>query len=499
MQRYYKADLSDTLFPLLSEEQSRTIIGNTAGEAPRKGDRPSIMYCHNVLPTELGVKSVGYSELVPAYASIPGGASFSDVRLAFGDHRGRVYLAWDTLGRVYALPQGAPAWLLLPVTVPATGGAGFSAESVTLATVNGVTYIFYSGIGAFIYNEVTFKLDAVPLVGLTISAVLGIVASSGYLVAYTEEAIAWSSTIDPTDFTPSAITGAGGGNVAGIEGPILFATANTLGILVYTYANVVAGTYTGNVQYPFKFREVEGARGGISLDLVAYEATLKSQFIYSKAGLQTITSQSATTILPEVTDFFRRGRFEDFNEGTLSYDITDTTVPLLKKIKHVASRYLVISYGLTSFTHALVYDTALDKLGKLKIDHVDCFALQSTSQDEVISFLRADGSITSLDTRASVASSGVVVVGRFQFVRERLITLLKVECENIDSGASFNLTDYASLDGKNDAPVIGVIDKNVTNLRSFFFKVTAINHSIMLRGQFNLTALQIVYALAGRR
>lgn len=502
-QRHYSISLGTPIFPMLSEQQTRTIIGGTVGEAPASDQRPGLAYCHNVMPSKEGFDSVGYLSVIPAAAGLPEGVAFSDVRIAYGQGASRIHLAWDSVGRVYALPTGTSAWINVPPTIPITGGVDFSIDSITIGTVNGISHIFYSGIGSFTYNETANTLDAETLVGLAISNTLGLMASSGYLVAYTTQAVAWSSTIDPTDFVPSVITGAGGGNVADLAGAILFSTTNTLGLLIYTAANTVAGTYTGNAKFPFKFRQIKNSKGGLGLDLVAYQSNADEQFVYSKAGLQSITSQRAELILPEVTDFLAGKRFEDFDEATLTYVRTNLTATMLKKIKYVGSRYLVISYGITSFTHALVFDIGLKKIGKLKFDHVDAFEYVG-SQDEIakesLALVAANGEVSVVDFSAGADSSGVLILGKLQATRTRLLTLQKVEVENVEAAATVSLYTQLSLTGKGvSSTVQGGLISSAENFRSFSFRNTAVNHSLLLIGKYNLTTVEITYTLGGRR
>ncbi len=503
-QSYYNINLTDATFPMLSEQQTRTVMGQERGKAPSDNDRIGIAYCHNVMPSKRGLNSISFLPVISALPSLPFGAAFSDTRVIFGSERSRVDLAWDTQGNIYALLEGSTAWISLPATIPNTLSPTFTTESVTIGTVNGVSHIFYSTIGSFTYNETTNQLDAETLTGLNISTILGVVASSGYLVAYTENAIAWSSTIDPTDFIPSAVTGSGGGNVAGTKGKILFIVANTLGLVVYTGANTLAGTYTGNVQFPFKFREVENSEGGISLDRTAYEANSSSQFVYSKAGLQTLNSRAAETILPEVTDFLAGRKFEDFDEVTKLYQITDLTPAqtMLKKIKFIASRYLVISYGITSFTHALVFDTSLKRLGKLKIAHVDCFeyiGAQTEISKETIAFLLPTGEVKILDFSSPAVSTGVLILGKLQFSRTRLITLLGVEVEGSSGKLDVTISTQASLDGKTFTNVEGTVAASEANYVETVFKNTAKNHSIVLIGNFDAVTGLVRYTIAGKR
>lgn len=500
-QQKYPISLKDASFPMLSELQGRTVIGGTIGKSPSQDEQIGIAYCHNVMPVKEGYNSVSFlptiTKLSPAAVK-----PFSDVRIVYGDDLSRLYLVWDSFGRVFALLDGATSWISVPPTFPATGGTSFDPDTVTIGTVNGVSYIFYAGIGAFNYNETDNTLDAVTLTGLSIPAVVGVVESAGYLVAYTTLAIAWSSTIDPTDFVPSSVTGAGGGNVAGIAGKILFITANTLGLLVYTVGNVLAGTFTGNVQFPWKFRPVSKAKGGISLDLIAYEAGGAEQFVYSKAGLQTITSQRAEVILPEITDFLAGKRFEDFNETTLQYEVTDLTATMKKKLKFVASRYLVISYGITAFTHALVIDTSLNRVGKLRIDHTDCFeyiGAQKEIAKESLAFLLADGSVSVLDFSTTATSSGVLILGKLQGAYTRRLTLVGVEVQNIPEASALAITDQATIDGKNFTNVTGTVSYTADNVREYVWKTDAVTHSLVLVGKINAVSLLVRYFLTGRR
>ena len=499
-QRQYRISLKGVLFPMLSEQQGRTIIGKDSGEGDQVGNTPGVAYCHNVMPSAYGLDSVGFLSQVPAID--PAITTLTDVRVIYGDDRTRIYLAWDTLGVIYALITGSSVWIAIPATSPVTGGAGFSTETVTVGTVNGISYIFYSGIGAFTYNETTNSLDSVTLTGLDIPDVLGVVASSGYLISYTDQAIAWSSTIDPTDFVPSTVTGAGGGNIAGIGGPILFMLANPLGIIIYTATNALAGTYTGNTAFPFKFREIDDSEGGLSLDLVAHENNSSKQYAYSKAGLQSLNSQRAEVLLPDLTDFIAGKRFEDFNETTKVLTVTDLTATMKKKIKFIAARYLVISYGITSFTHALVYDLTLRRLGKLKIDHVDVFEYldsQTEISKENIGFLLNTGEVKVLDFSTPGASTGVVILGKLQFSRSRMMTLQRVRVENIGTADTLTVSTRASLDGKNPtSTVVGALKNSGVNVRDYVFRSTAINHSLLFIGKFNLVTVIAVYNTAGR-
>ena len=501
-QRHYTLNIKAASFPMLSEQMERTIIGGSDKGAGDSGarEKPLAYYMHNVMPTLRGLDSVGYEEVIPAV--VPATVLLTDARIVYSLTGVRLYMAWDSQGRAYDLEEGDTAWTALADTSPSTFDTSFDINNVTLGRVNGITYIWYKGVGCFVYNSTTHQLDSVILGGISIAGTLGISASSGYLVAYSATATAWSSTIDPTDFVPSTVTGAGGGEVAGRGGKIKYVVPNTLGLLYYCDTNIIAATFTGNVQYPFKYRPVDNSAGAISLDLIAYEANSSAQFAFTKAGLQSITSQKAVNILPEITDFLAGERFEDFDEVTKLLTTTELSSVMMKKVKFVAQRYLVISYGISSFTHALVYDAALERVGKLKVTHVDCLeyiGAQAEIAKKSLAFLTSDGTMEVLDFARNDTSTGVVIFGKLQYTRNRVFTLQGVDIETIKAAATLEVTDLYSLDGKTTSQAVGTQSDSDTGIRKYAFLQAAPSHSLLLIGQFQLTTLFLTYTLHGRR
>ena len=494
--RHYTVPLKQPEFPMLSSQAPRTVMQNS--ETASSGvESPGLIYCHNIMPTSYGFDSIGYISQVPPYS--PATTAFTDVRTVYSSDRERFYLAFTSDGSVYALDFGTTFWNKLTISAPT------NSEDITVGTVNGISYIFFKNIGAYVYNSATKTLIPTTLVGLDLTKVIGVTASYGYLIAYTENSVAWSSTLDPTDFVPSLTTGAGGGDVSGIGGAIRFIVPNSLGFIIYSDTNAIAGTYTGNVKYPFKYREVDNSKGGISLDRTAYESNSAEQFAYTKAGLQALTSQKAVTLLPEVTDFLAGKEIETFNEATLSFDSIKFNTTLNKKIKFIASRYLVISYGVASFTHAIVYDIVLKRLGKLLIDHADCFEYVGTigSQVEVskesIAFLLPTGEVKLVDFSSAAEANGVALFGKFQYTRSRMITLHRVAAEDVEVSYNLNVHSLVSLDGKTYTPYAGIEVYNNNGIREFAFRRTGINHILVLIGRFELNSLILSYTLNGRR
>lgn len=510
-QNVFNMPLRDAGFPLLSDLQSRTVINPDRGEQP---DPVSITYCHDVMPTKEGYHSVKVVTSINSPVLLHN--DFSDVRVIFGDKRARIYFAWDEGGRLYSLLPGSSLWITLPDPAPPLAGPGFDGNNVSIGTVNGVSYIWYYKYKGYTYDEATDTLVNFTPLGISEGGIVAMVSSFGYLVAFTEGDVAWSSTIDPVDFIPSKVTGAGGGSVADIAGDIKFVTTTPTGMLIYTTANVVSADYTGNKQFPWKFKEVYDSKGGIDLDLLAYEANSLEQFVYTTAGLQIITNKVAKVILPEVTDFLAGQVFEDFNTTTMEYEITKiaSTATLKKKIKYIASRYLVISYGVSSFTHALIYDTALQRLGKVKEDHVDIIELilddvfpkQPELAKQTIGFVRANGQIAYVEFSGLELGNGVLILGKLQHSRRRFVTIEGVDIDNVEVASlgpplpGMDVWLQSTLDGKNFTTVQGVVQSTIDDpVRKYAFHETGYNHSVVILGNFNLVTTQVTYVIAGRR
>jgi hypothetical protein len=502
-QSTYDINLQDTGFPMLSEQQTHTYINTKDGAR-----QPHLSYCHNVLPTKYGLKSIDYNSRIPLFPGVVPATYFDDVRIVFATNKERCHMALRLNGSIMLLKEAATAWVQMTVTtIPVRARpVTFSSNDITTATVNGITYVFQRNFGCFLIDFDTNALVEVELIGLVTADFIGIIGSVGYLIAYTADAIVWSSTINPLDFVPSQVTGAGGGNIADVDGDIKFITYNSTGILVYAKSNIVSGSYTGNAQFPFKFREVAESKGGLTIDLVTYEANSAAQFAFSRAGLQAVSAQKAEVILPEISDFLSGGRFEDFNETTNTFERTyiGTSQTMRRKLKLVTSRYLVISYSLpgsVSYTHAIVFDKVLSKLGKLRIDHTDVFELVSNQVDGIndsLAVLTKEGRVYTVGLN-SAYGFGVAIMGPIAFSPTRLLTLQEVATDNSVVGGAFEVLTLAALDGKNSVPITGTLAYAESRLTKRAFRATAKAHSIVVKGNFDLVNCTISYSINGMR
>lgn len=505
----YRGNLSAKIFPFISDFWGQTVIvpGQdqnfqrqiTSAEDPDK-DRgvPQLYYCHNVMASAQGFQSVGYTQPVMGF---PNETSFQKPLVLRDILNVAVFFVSTTDGRNFILPFGNPAWQLINA-VPGTAG-----KLVTTAYVNGQSYIYFATIGCYKYDSVSDTLVPVVLVGLDVTKVLGISSAAGYMLAWTANTVLWSSTLDPTDFVPSLVTGAGGGGVEAAKGNIVACVTHQLGFIVYTTANAVAAVYSGNSRFPFNYRELVSSGGLASIDLVSGDSNSNNQYGYTTSGLQLIAMTGTQTVMPEVTDFIAGGMFEDFDDTTLTLTQTDLSAPMKKALNTISDRYLVISYGITSFTHALIYDISMKRYGKLKIPHIASFEWQLLTPEvndtprASLGLLQADGTVKVVDfTFDSPNSVGTMLLGKFQYVRSRTLQLEEAEFESIPVTATFKVTDQVTIDGKNisqqqtgyQMPIVG-------KCRDFKFSTDGMNHTLVCQGSFYMNSFKLWFHVGGRR
>lgn len=507
----YRANLVEASFPFTSIYEGRTVIvpGRDQNYVPKTSlavsgedniDRgiPELYYSHNVMPSAQGCSSVGY---LPVASPIAINQSIVRKRLEIRDSSGNFkYLAQGSDGHTYMMDPLVGSW-----AVTAADVAGYTNGLITAAYVNGVTYIYFQGAvdPCRQYNFGTNNLDIIALAGI-IANVIGLTAASGYLIAWSAVAIAWSSTILATDFTPSLTTGAGSGGVDGAKGAITICVPILNGLIIYTQKNSVAGVYSGNARYPFNFREIVGSGGVSSLQLVAFDANTGSHYAYTSAGIQLVGINVTTTVFPDALDFIAGKFFEDFDEATLTFAQTPLFTEMLKQVQVVSERYFVVSYGINELTHAIVYDFVNKRWGKLKVKHVECF--EWTVNTEIprgnLAFLQKDGTVLTVDfSIASTVSSGVALFGKYQYVRQRLTTLQEVYLDSVYPNRNFDLYTLATLDGKNFLPAVkGVLVQPIVGFtRTYRFRKTGINHSLLAIGGFYLSSLVMQFQLSGSR
>lgn len=510
-----RVNLSMTAFPFLSELSGRSIIvkqqdQNYVATITSQSDLdkdigiPNLYYCHNIIATGQGYQSIYYNQI---YNPITNLTNIVDIFTVFDSSSvGKTYICYDNVGNFYYAQNysfsssSTNYWTNCNAIHAAVG------KEVTTATVNGLTYIYIANVGCYRFDFTINQLVAVTLTGLVTADVLGIVGVGGYLLAWTKAVIAWSSLISPTDFTPSLATGAGGGSVQGARGDIVVCISHTVGFVVYTNQNAVAASASQNSRYPFNFRELVASGGLSSKNLATYDANSGNHYVYTSSGLQLISLQQCQTVIPELTDFIAGSVFEDFDEDTNTFIVTALKTVMKKRLTLISDRYLIFSYGIKELTHALIYDISSKRWSKLKFTHTAVFenSLLTVEASETprnsIAFITKTGSVSLVIINSREArSSGVILLGKYQFIRQRTVTLQYADVENILEPASLECLDLYTLDGKTLLQAEPTLHEHSGLNCRFFFNKTAVNHSLLFKGYFNIASIVVVLVNHGRR
>jgi hypothetical protein len=159
-------------------------------------------------------------------------------------------------------------------------------------------------------------------------------------------------------------------------------------------------------------------------------------------------------------------------------------------------------------THCIVLDLSQNRMGKIKIPHNSAFELRNLSSQVTetprgsIAFLQPDGTVLAVNFNFSaLAPDSVMLLGKYQYVRQRMLELFEVELENVKAGADFEIEGLASLDGKNLAePQVGYLQDADGNYRDYTFDgLVGTNVSLMFKGRFNILSLILWFAPHGRK
>lgn len=503
----HRANIQSSIFPLLSELMGDDVIIDRGDHSfvpdynPSSSTSPvdrgiaQVIYAHNVMPSTYGFQSVGFQVQFngPAIA----GVNFEEAYLVVSTEGIRTYIGVDYsgTGKIYALTN-AGQWIL-PTGSPTIG----SNNTVSVATVNGITYVAVARLGVWKYSVSTATFTRVTLKGIANGGIRGILQSTGYLIVWSDTGVSWSATDDPLDFEPSDISGAGAGEIQEAQGKITFCQQTSYGFIVYTENNAVSVTWSGNTNYPFNFKSIPGAGGVAGGELVTKE-TVNAQYAYTTNGLQQVYHTGAKTVLSYITDFIAGQVFEDFDEDTNRLVIQSFSTTMKKKLTLVNDRYLVLSYGVElsqPFTHALVLDLTQTRTGKVKIPHNSVFELRNTSPEvietprESIAFLQEDGTVQIVDFGLrNLAGNGVMITGRYRLQRSQKTTLQSVTVENIINGADFEMYAYSHIDSKdlvNPQPlVLETPVRPAARSRKFYGTVTGDTLSLLYKGTFNIVS-----------
>lgn len=475
-------------------------------------------YAQNIMPTAEGIMSVGYNQIIPKL--LPEVTDF-DQAMVLRDTDENNFLLVPSRGKNYIYTQNAGVWNSVNPFV------GWTGNIVSRAYVNGRTFVCYQRNNIYEYSTAggTFLPQPVLTDAPMVVGDIDVIGSSNnYLIAAVGIIIYWSSLIDPLDLRANIQTGAGSAIPQDMKGVARAIIPIAGGFIIYTTKNAVAAMYTNNARAPFIFREISNAGGVTGPEKVSLEASLGFHYALTTNGLQKITLNNAETLSTAAADFLAGRIYESFDLPTLTWTIERLTDDLQSKLTYISGRFLCISYGKKStpqtYTHCLVYDLSFKRWGKLRKDHVDCFAypypnllgfVTDTPPKQSVAFMGTNGQVDLLimDYRER-QNEGVLLLGRYQLVRNRKMTFQYVELEGLHQAYPPSVHLLLSQDGiNNSAPtqLKMLYDGNQTkkfgaptsNVSGQSAQRTGLNLSLLITGTIELTTAVFTTTKHGNR
>jgi hypothetical protein len=541
MQTVFKGNLGAPNFPLVSSFEDQTVAvpqydENSANQRFYQGsyvesdmDTPQVYYMHNVMPDSQGYKSIAYKRTIKAPV-VPDN-TFDQMFTVHDANENRALLAHCTNGNFYIFVPGNASWKQIQIP-------GWTGGPITTAAANGNTYICLSKFGVYKVDITNEVLSVVNLAGMTMASIISICSANNYLIVTDGTVVYWSNATNPEDFVPSLVTGAGSVTPNDLAGTIVGIFQLNNGFVVYTVANIIAASFSGNIRYPWIFKSDSNSSGILNVKDVTNNVSLGEHYAWTAAGLLRVTGQGCTPEFGEVTDFLSGRIFEDYDDVANTFSTQYLSTPLLVKPAYIGSRFLVISYGVTSYTHALVFDVALKRWGKLRINHVDCFEItinndgngvpwtglagtswsqlqgnawqdlitltnSAPSAKRTLAFLQADGMVqTAIFDYGNFTSDACIIFGKYQLVRTNLCSLNAVSLENLDiNNGNVNIAILTTLDGKTylTPPLVPTNEITSAQVRKYNCRKTGLNHALVITGAFHLVSIELTFAKHGRR
>jgi len=527
----FTADIMAAAFPLLTDWAGRSVLNSQLPEGNSPIKTPQILYCQNVFPTAQGYKSVTFRDLIAAAA--PSNLTFSKILTVSDSSQNKALIGITTDSKIYMITSSTYIW----TDVTPVGWAG--GDKVSSGNAGGVYYLYLKQFGCYSVNIIGVALTPVTIIGITQSAIYGMVSAMNYIILYDATKIYWNATDGSLNFTPSLVTGAGSSVPYDIEGKIVTAAQLGNGFVIYTDTNIILSSFSNNTQYPWIFRAATNGSGITDSGQVTTSRDLEFHTAITFAGILQVTAQGCSQLVPEVLDFIAAKIYETYNFSTNSIVRTELAKNVITKLATVASRYILVSYGITTLTDVMVFDLVLKRWGKLHLDHAAAFEVEvdvskvtlpynepaeigqsyasaspstynSTASNfnlppaigEIFGFLLKDGSIkiAALDFTATAGNS-VLWLGKYQATRNALLELHEIDVESIpNNNTAFDIKVLSSINGKDISSVVTpVVIDNAGESRHFGVTSEAKNHILALLGSFNLTTVEITASLGARR
>lgn len=535
-----KAKLTQAGFPFNFTEIAGTVLAASSLDQnlQASGEQvamevPQAYFMQNVLPVQRGFQSAHFTRVLRPHTY----PTYLDKVYTLRDASGSVALFSPAGGQNLIYTKTTGAWTAFPLVGPLP-------SAVTVAHLKGVSYVCYAGTGVFVYDFDANTFSQVTLLGVDETTILGVCAANQYLLLCTTQYVAWSNPLNPLDFV-QVVGGAGQSAILANRSEIVVCLPVTEGFIVYTGRNAIFGSYSGNPNVPFYFREIPNSAGVEQPEHASSESTGSGHVAWTSSGFMQISAKNAQLIWPELSSAIADGLYS--TQGSGGYPTVVTKKSLAVKVSTVGARYYIISVkdsssGVKDYPIAYVYDVALDRWGRLDIPHIDFFeyrapefsvaltydaatgtydsyaaysynTARTSEPDKVASFGTTFGCVNSLgavhvvlgsqvkdlellESATSGASASCIYLGRYRVVRPTAVTWseLQVATSAADAACTVFAHDSAGTVTRKLTPTASgrMVGKMVGRL-------TGAHISLKLSGSFLLTSLEFELVDAGSR
>jgi len=545
----YRANLSAATYPMTIADGGRTVImpgpdNNYDRRVDPQGEQkdagiPQALYLENVLPTARGYQSVGY---IDSGADVPLAGTMANVIEVFARNPSTETII--TVPIYFNTSSAMRAGIAGEMTVTVVGASPIYASKTSTAVVRGTCYVLigidlytveWDGSTVITLTDVTATVT--PLNFISTNGIVAICSAANYLVMVGPRTSYYSSTTTPLDFVSSLVSGAGQIDPNDIGGDIQYVKASANGFYVYSNTTVVWVQYTGNARYPWKSSIVKTAIGvrsdrGTQRYIAGGPSFPNHVFIDTLNRVCVLTGAEVTNAVPEVSDFLANSTVQElFDYSTNTFTATNLSTP--EAIVYLwASRYVLVSINGsakdlpgTVYTKAIIYDTVLQRLGRLKIDHHFIFTVDPIFSSAIgldidkpllgfidVTTKRVRYIALDMYAQRALAGSnrdeayeGVLVLGKFQYARSRFLQLEEIEIEgpqnsDIIPAPNFSCAVLPSLNGRTfDSPVTPYQVSLTGGLAAYNCHCVGQNVSVALKGAFNVNTVQLKFTARGDR
>lgn len=536
----YRANLSSSVFPMTLADAGRAVIipgpdqnydrrVDPTGEQKNAGI-PQAIFLQDVMPTPDGYQSVGYRRFTGDMAMAGEVVAKTVPVTCLGGSQLFVnYLYQGELLRQRSGTDGQSA---------VTGSSWNEFSTLSSCAVRGEAYLYASGVNrlytvvgsssTLAFTEIT--LTVTPLNFLTTANIKTILAFANYLIAISSDGtVYWSSTTTPTDFVVSLVSGSGSTQLSDLRGIYVTAEVCSKGFYIYSTEGALFAQYTGNARYPFKFTVVQNFSGLNLLSIIYTErkvaggVTFSGNVVIDKFGaIKLIDGTTASPLNAEISSHLSHSTVRD----NFSY-ATNTFTQIVSNTFSAGlfiwmDRYVFISvYDSendvnSQFSHVIVYDFELKRIGKLAVTHKHVISFNTSQANRgpgigfvdavagVIRYLNFDIYNSDISFMTCEDHVGVLALGKFQYARSRKIKLEEIEFEGPPNTSEGFIQATSCIilpcqDGRNfDAAITPYTAAGTTGgLSQYLCHNTAQNHTILVKGAFSLNTLQLKFTPAG--